>query len=82
MIESRIDLGSIEPELKLIVTPEPTDHEAAAIAAALSVVLLSQSSRSPEPAISETQSKWLVAGRREAISGLAKRSHLGWGRRR
>ncbi|MGC4191168.1 MAG: hypothetical protein QM589_08375 [Thermomicrobiales bacterium] len=62
-----------EPDLRLVVQPEPTDEEMAAIASAV-MVLRRQVVASMGSGISETptpvSSRWAIAGRREAMRGL------------
>lgn len=68
-----------QPEVDLVigVTPEPTRDELDALIAAL-VVWSEETKQEPNPG--SEPSRWAMAGRLEAHSGLNPRGHRGTGR--
>jgi len=67
-----------EPALRLTITPEPTDEEAAAIAAALSIISLTS-----QEAVAETEprlSPWVVTGRLAAHHAAPRARQRHWSR--
>ena len=68
-----------EPALRLTITPEPTREEAAAIAAALSIVsLASQEPTEAEPG--PRLSPWVVTGRLAAHHAAPRARQRHWSR--
>ena len=68
-----------EPVLRLTITPEPTEEEAAAIAAALSIVSLA----SQEPTEAESGprlSPWVVTGRLASHHAAPRARQRHWSR--
>lgn len=71
-----------EPWLRMTITPEPTGDEGEAIVAAIATYLTVQQRAQPSAPVREPSSRWLIAGRREAVRGRAGSPRSGWGRER
>jgi Acyl-CoA carboxylase epsilon subunit len=67
------------PAWRIVVRPEPTEDELAAVVAALAVLSGEPPAASPEQNPAE-RGRWAAAGRREALRGLAGGPASGWGR--
>jgi hypothetical protein len=70
-----------EPVIRIEVTPEPSPDEADALVAAIAVYLSAGVEQTVEPA-APVVSRWVIEGRRTAMSGLQSGSNQGWGRGR
>jgi hypothetical protein len=57
--------GMDGPQIRISVTPEPTDEEAAAIAATVTVLLSSQEAE--QAPITRAEDPWRKAGRQDAL---------------
>jgi hypothetical protein len=68
-----------EPALRLTITPEPTEEEAAAIAAALSIVSLA-SQEPTEPESGQRLTPWVVTGRLAAHHAAPRARQRRWSR--
>lgn len=66
--------------LRLTITPEPTDEEAAAIAAALSLVTLASAQTKPQPESDGRLSPWIVTGRLAAHHAAPRARQRRWSR--
>jgi hypothetical protein len=66
--------------LRLTITPEPTDEEAAAIAAALSMVTLAAAQDGSEPESGDRLSPWVVTGRLAAHHAAPRARQRRWSR--
>ena len=67
------------PRWRLDVRPAPTDEEAAALVVALLAISVDHNPAVPV-ATDDKPSRWAMAGRYAARSGIGGGSPLGWGR--
>jgi hypothetical protein len=66
--------------LRLTITPEPTDDEAAAIAAAFSLVTLAAAHDSTDEDATDRLSPWVVTGRLAAHHAAPRARQRRWSR--
>jgi hypothetical protein len=71
---------ALEPMLRLTITPEPTDEEAAAVAAAVSLLSLTFEQEPPVPGSDGRLSSWVVTGRLAAHHAAPRARQRRWSR--
>ena len=69
-----------EPMLRLTITPEPTEEEAAAIAAAFSILTLAAAGESGDENPADRLSPWVVTGRLAAHHAAPRARQRRWSR--